>query len=389
VLLSPGIVVASASERAVQRLKYTYTYDLFLPSTSTSISSSSNQLEYQGFFDLAPRATLLVGAAALQSNVASSILLAAPGVGAVGALPSGSSDFLAVTANELLSFDLAPRWRAYEGAAVTEQTPIFGSVSPQTFAPGARVGIERSFMRDAAGLEARVDYSVVDGSVDADGVALGEQRQIITTGMAVWRHDWGRLFTTRVAAGALQLQRLNTDRGFWEPAGSAALVYATPVAVATLAYAHTVTTNPLLGQTLLIDELSLRGAVPLTKNGKVLIAVSAGYQSGQILDENADPAAHVDALIADAGIGWQIAPSVLLGLRYQHIQQISDTRVPTLPLSFVRNAIMLGTTIRFPPEADMPGAYRAPQRVDGTDEIREAVEPAESAVPARPGGSVP
>jgi hypothetical protein len=67
---------------------------------------------------------------------------------------------------------------------------------------------------------------------------------------------------------------------------------------------------------------------------------------------------------------------LLVGVRYQHIQQISDVRAPPLPVSFARNAILLGATVKLPPESDMPHAYRAPLRVDRADEIRDAVEPA-------------
>src|SRR5580704_6726528 len=51
-VLSPGVVLASASDRAIHRLKYTYTYDLFFQQTKAS--TSSNQLEYRAFFDLSP-----------------------------------------------------------------------------------------------------------------------------------------------------------------------------------------------------------------------------------------------------------------------------------------------------------------------------------------------
>jgi hypothetical protein len=385
VLLSPGVVVADASERSVQRLRYTYTYDLFVQ--STNLSTSSNRLEYAGFFDLSRRVGLVVNAAAVQSDLYSTTILTPPGAGAVNALPAGAESFLAATADELMSFDLAPGWRGYEGAAVSEQTPLFDSVAPRTLVVGSRAGVERSFQTDAVGVEARADYSVVDGSLDPDGVALGEQRQIVGTGVALWRRDWGRFFSSRAEAGAVRVQRLNTDRGLWQPVGDATLSYATAVGDAVLAGGHMVTTNLLLGQTLLVDQVTLRGVVPITKKGDVLVSASSGYQRGSILDEDANLAAHVDAVFVDVGIGWQVTPSVLVGLRYQHIEQISDARTPPLPLSFVRNAIMVGTTIRFPPEVDMPRAYRAPQRVDRSDEIRDAVEPAADGASGQPGPS--
>jgi hypothetical protein len=46
--------------------------------------------------------------------------------------------------------------------------------------------------------------------------------------------------------------------------------------------------------------------------------------------------ARVDAILADAGVTWQATNS--LGLRFQHVEQISDAHIPPLLLSFVRNS---------------------------------------------------
>ena len=129
-----------------------------------------------------------------------------------------------------------------------------------------------------------------------------------------------------------------------------------------------------------------RGAIPLTKKGDLFLSSSVGYQRGRLLDQDARLAAHVDAILGDAGLGYQVTDSLLVGVRYQHIQQISDVSRPPLPVSFVRNAVMLGATFKLPPETDMPRPYRAPLRVDRTDEIRDAVEPS-GVVNAHSGGA--
>jgi hypothetical protein len=385
VMLSPGIVMAEALPRLIYRLKYTYTYDLFFE--QTDLSNSSNQLELQAFYDVSPRVAMVVGANVLQSNQYSALILLPPGAGTVNATPAGSENFLSASANELVSVDLAPDLRGYEGVALTEVTPLFSTVAPRTFEPTGRVGVERTFVTDAVGAEARGDYSYVQGALDPDGAPLGDQSQVIGTAVGTWRRDWGRSFASRIEAGALRLQRLNTDKGFWEPTGRATLSYVPAFGDAELSYDHTVTTNPLLGQTLVYDEAWLRGAIPLTKKGELLAAASCGYQSGRLLDENAVFAAHINVLLADVGLGWQATDTFLLGLRYQHIQQISDAQVPPLPLSYVRNTVLLGATFRFPPEREMPRAYRAPERVDRSDEIRDAIQPPQT--PSQPGGVRP
>ena len=112
------------------------------------------------------------------------------------------------------------------------------------------------------------------------------------------------------------------------------------------------------------------------------LAASAGYQTGRLLDENARLATHVSLLLTDVTFGWQTTPWLLLGVRAQHIDQRSDVRVPTLPVSFVQNSIMLGASAKFPPDPDMPAAYRSPRRVDRTDELRTATVPDGQAIAA-------
>ncbi|HLK40239.1 MAG TPA: hypothetical protein VKU41_25985 [Polyangiaceae bacterium] len=387
VLLRPGVVLGAASPRFAQRLKYTYTYDLLL--ASTDASTSSNQLEYQGFFDLSPRMQMVLGGVAVQSNENSAIVLTPPGAGSVNALPPGSGSFLSAAVNELVSFDLASRWRANEAAAFAEQTPLFDTVAPRTFVPSLRADLERSFDAGTIGPEARAEYSAVQGSLAPDGTALGLQQQVIVAGLALWRRDWGQFLTSRAEVGAMRVQRLTTGRGFWGPAGGVSLAYVPATGDAELSYDHRATTNLFLGETLLVDEVRLRGALPLPGARDFVASASVGYQYAKILDENAQPAAHVGVLLADAGLGWELAPTVLLGLRYQHITQASDTRVPPLPLSFVRNTVLLGATFRFPPDREMPPVYRAPLRVDRTDEIRTPAHLPEGATPGESSGPGP
>jgi hypothetical protein len=377
--VSPGLVVAFASRRHIQRLTYTFSYDLvFGP---TTLSRASNQLGYRALFDLSPSWDLVVGASAIQSNSSSAILIAPPGAGAIDAVPTGTGSFLVGTADELLSFSPAIGVRAYQNATVSEQTPIFDTVAPRTFAVGGRLGIERSWEGDAIAAEPRVDYAAITGSLRPDGTPAGEQRQVTAGGVGIWRHDWGRSFASRAEAGALRAQRLNTDSGMWEPIGTAAFAYVTEFGDAEVSYDHALTTNLLLGQFFLVDEARLRGGVPLTKKGEILVGGTTGYQRGRILDENLDEAANVNLILLDVGVGWQTTQSLLLGIRYQHVDQMSDVRTPPLPVSFTRNSIMVGAILRYPPDSEMPRGYRAPQRVDRSDEIRDTTEP------SAPGGS--
>ena len=373
VLLSPGLVLAFSSPRTLQRVGYRYQHDFFLASTTTS--SSTNRLEYLGFFDLSPRVALLLDARVAETNNYSSFTFAPPGTELLAALPPGAGSFLQGSAGETFTFDVAPGWRAWQGGTIVAQTPILGSEGPRTVSPGARLGIERLFPIDAVGIEARTNYTVIADGVRPDGSRAELQRQLVSAGVGIWRHDWGRDFASRVEAGVLRLDRLNTGTGFWSPIGTAALAYVTPYGDAELSYSHTVTMNPVLGQTLLVDEIRLRGGLPLTKDGKFSVATTLAYQKGRLVDEDAELEADVDVVVADVGLGWQATRNLAVGLRYQHIEQRSDTSLPGLPLRFVQNGVMAGAVFKLPPDAEMPRSYRAPRRVDGSDEIRDTARP--------------
>ncbi|HEX2879123.1 MAG TPA: hypothetical protein VHO25_06265 [Polyangiaceae bacterium] len=373
-MLSPGVVLAWQSARLLQRVGYQYEHDFyFADSTSTS---SSHRLEYNGFFDLSRRVALVLGVGVTESNRYAALNVLPPGAGEFTALPAGSQAFLQGRADETLYLDVAQDWRAWQGGSVLYETPILNTDAPQTTGAGARLGVERLFRRDAVGVEARSNYTVVQDAIGLDGLPRETQQQLVAGGVALWRHDWSPFFASSAEAGALRVQRFNTGRGAWYPTGAASLFYTNRLGDAQLSYVHTVVSNALLGQSLLVDEVRLRGGVPLTKRGDVWLATNLGFQYGRLIDENATLAAQVNVYQGDVALGWQTTDILQLGIRYQHIEQVSDATVAPLPLSFVQNSVLAGATVKLPPDREMPRAYRAARRVDGSDEIRDGMAPA-------------
>jgi hypothetical protein len=371
---SPRLVLALDSARATQRVVYRYEYDLFF--SQSNASSSTNQLDYRALFELSESTTLTVGSGASETNRYAAVAFAAPGSGVVTALPAGAGAFLQGGADETLSFDLAVGWRAWQGAAVLATTPILGTQAPRTTELTGRAGVERSFLRDSAGFEARSDYTVVHDSVRSDGTPAGVQELLVVNGAGQWRRDIGRYLTSRVEAGAARVQRLEAGRGFWSPVALTALSFADVSGDAQLSYAHNVSSNALLGQSLLSDEIRMRGALSLGAHDLIQLAATAGYQRGRLIDEDATLAAHVNVAMLDVMLGWQATQHLQLALRYQHIDQRSDASTPSLPVSFIQNSVLLGAIVKFPAERDMPRAYRAPERVDRADELRDGLSPA-------------
>jgi hypothetical protein len=275
---------------------------------------------------------------------------------------------------------MAPGWRGWEGVTFSAQTPLFGTEAPTTISPRLRLGAERAFRFNALGAEARAEYTTITEGVDFEGQPTGQQRQLLTTAVATYRHDFGYLFTGSAEAGVMRVDRLNTGKGQFYPTGAAALDYSTETGAAELSYRHTVTTNALLGQWSLMDEVRLHGGVPLTKKGELFCAANAGYQRGRLLDPELDDAIALEIWLADVSFGYRANDFLTLALRYQHVDQYSskDPPVRGLPVSYYRNDVMIGATVVFPPERKMPRPYRAPTRVDGTDEQRGEPVPQET-----------
>lgn len=381
-VLRPGLVLGLLSARSVQRLAYSFDYDLYVARNATD--SASNRLEYRGFFDLAPGVNAVIGAAAAESDSYGALTFAPPAAGVVPFLSSATTKLFQGSVDEQISDDFTVGWRGYEGVGFVYGTPISGD-APTTLSPNARLGGEYNWTGNAVGAEVRADYNVVKNGILADGTRVTLQRELVSRAVAVYRRDLGRYFTSRLEAGIARLDRLETHKDLWYPTGQAALDYTDTYGNASLTYRRAITTNILLGQSYLSDEVRLRGAVPLDQKGTFSVGASAGYQTGRLLDEDARLATHVSLLLLDATFGWQTTPWLLLGVRAQHIDQRSEVRVITLPVSFVQNNLIFGAAVKFPPDPEMPAAYRAPQRVDRTDEIRTGTLPDPQAVAAPSG----
>ena len=373
VVLRPGLVLGFASRRSLQQFTYTFDYDLFFArATSTS---TANRLEYRGFFDISPSVNALIGAAATESDSYAALTLAPPASGLLPLLPAGRSRVLDLSADEGVSFDVSPGVRTFEAVGVRAGTPLFGGDVPKTLVPSAKLGAEYAWTADALGAEARGAYATVWNAVRRDGSRLRRARELTLGGVATYRHDLGRFFTSGLEGGAFRVTRLESNESRWYPTAAARLDYADINGSAELSYAHSLATSVLLGQTLLSDEVRLRGALPLDKSGEFSLAASSGYQRGRLLDEDARLATRLSVLMLDVTLGWQLQPWLMVGVRGQHLDQRSGARVSGLPGSFVQNTVLLGAALRFPPDREMAARYRAPQRVDRGDAVRGASEP--------------
>jgi len=368
-IVSPGAVLSWASPSTIHRISFTHSASVFF--SESGANTSSNRLDYLAFLDLSPRVSLLLGGSAVQSAPHTDRSLNEASTSELRAMLPRTDMYLVTSADALLSEDVSRDWRAWQGGGVSVGVPLSRSAAASTVEARNHLGVERSFVLDALGAEMSSAYSSVTNGVAADGSSVGVQRQIVGAAVAIWRRDLGRDFSSRFEAGVMRVQRLSSGRGLTHPRGGASVAYAVEDGEAELAYAHRVTTNIVLGQSLLVDEVRLRGALPLADQRKLLLGASSGYQRGRLIEEDASLAARVDVVFSDVALTWQVAESLGLALRYQYTQQTSDTRSPALPLSFTRNTVMLTLAVKLPPDRELPRPYRSPRRVDRSDEVRE------------------
>ncbi len=366
-VLSPGIVYAVEERDRAFRLGYRYTANLYFEHSETN--AFANMLDWESFWILSSRTRLLLAASVTQSHFHSAGTLASSSATALNAIFPGTSPFIMGRAAQTLTLRPWNHWRLMQAAAANVLTPVFADTeAATTLVASNRFGADYFFRHDALGAEIGAEYARVSGRVDPTGFTPGDtQSQIISRALARWRSDWGRHFFSHLDAGPVHVYLLERNRHFWNPAGTASLGYTRREGDLSLTYRRDARTSLFLGQTFLINEVTLRGALPLSEDPEVDFATSAGYQRGRLIDANGDLATPIRVWLADVSLSWLALDHLRLGLRYQHAQQETDATRPPLPLSYVRNTVMATASFYYPPEREMPRRYRPPLRVDAED----------------------
>lgn len=383
-ILSPSLILARLTPSDNQRLSYTFAANLFLDQYEAT--SFSNRLEWLGHFTTSERTELLLGAGITQDQPYTSPTLADAATQTLRATLPTTDSYVLVRADEVFTVEPGRFWRLWQGAAAGLQTPVDPDLVgdlPTTYELGGRLGAERTIGHDdAVGVEVRSRYTLINDAVGEGGVVLGDLAQVINEYVGIWRHDWSRYVSSRLEAGAVHVIPIARDGELLQPAGAASLGYFRDEGRVELGYTHTVRTNMILGQLILVDEVALRGTIPVDEDDKVWLSSSVGYQKGRLIGPDGELETEVDVILGDVGAVWSITDHVGVGLRYQHINQRSDTDVPPLPLSYDRNTVMGTVTLRWPPDDEMPRRYREPSRVDQRDELL-ADEPDQAPIPGR------
>lgn len=376
--LSPGAALTTGSPRFIQRLSYTFTADLF--TTHPDGDSYSNSLNWAGLADPSRTTHLLVVAQSQQGRISTFNLQLPAAAGQATVLANGTAvNFFSQFVSETLTWDITPKWRAWESAAFRAFIPIDRGQLADTYTASGELGSERLFTVDGVGLVARTEYINYRSPRGPKGmITLPDQEQLLTSLVARWRRDWSTSWSSEVNLGLVEAEPLHLPgaKRVWQPTGMLALRYTRDTASAELRYAHDVLANPLAGSSFLYDNVSLRGTVPLPAKWRLFLGATATYQHAQALSLTgglSDTHAHV--VLLDCSLTWQALPELGVFARYSFFDQLAHNAplspmgpaATTLP-DLMRNTVLLGVSVSYPATMAVRVPTRSATRVDRSDE---------------------
>jgi hypothetical protein len=289
---------------------------------------------------------------------------------------NNGTNYFSQTLTESFEATPSPAWHVGQGVDFSAFVPIDRGRLPDTYSVGANAGVDRTFRSDAIGMALRANFVQFMVPRDTTDVPIGfDSRQVLTTLVGRWRHDWSKSWNSEAALGVISIVGVSANpaastQTAWEPSALAALRWVDEVGSAELRYAHTAAPNTLAGNTLAADEAALQAGVPLLR-AKLFLGATVAYQHARIvplapevLPESAD------LVIADVTIAWQPLPELRVFARYAFFDQFGTppmgTTTSLLP-DLTRNTVLIGAEVIYPALAALRAPSRSASRVDESD----------------------
>lgn len=383
--LRPGLVGSFATPRTTSRIRIEQSTTMFAGHAEATAYTAG--VDAATFVALSRRATIAARLAVAQGRANTLAPLGTAAQTRLGVGRSGAVTYLAPTAGFSWSLEATPTWRVGQSLEGGAFTPIAGSTGVSTGQVDLRSSIDRVFVRDAVGAEARVGFAASDARL-ATGGELGAQAIAALVGR--WRHDWGRRWSSQIDAGWVAADGLRGgSRAVSGPGGLAALRYTHEGGAADLSYTRTITPSLPIGQLLQGDAITAQGALPLDGASKLVMAASCGVQRNRVIDTvRGDLAGRIDVVLVDVALLYSPTAALALGARYQRFEQlgdVADARLGQLPFS--RDIVGLTVGVAWPPLPSLAAPIALPMRVDRADGPRSSTP--EVNVDAAPAGGEP
>jgi hypothetical protein len=368
--ISPQLVLSYGGARTVQRFSYVFSANLY--TTHSEANTYSHHVDWSGYFEPTARTTLLTGIDVSGGQFNAFQLQKPADQAMLAPLPQGGFGYLAASGSETLTYLPDPRWRYFETLGIAGFGPIASQSAVTSYTFGLTLGAQRSFTFDALSADLRSTYALF-GDPPAGGNSLVGSDQILETAAAHWRHDLRFSWSTELWAGAsLVFLADDPSRYGYQLSGGASLRYASTEGQAELAYARQAVPNVLVAQAFFVDEVSLRGSLPLGRTN-LLASAGLGYQHGSLINLGSGRESNtIDVYLADAQLAWHPQPWPLgLAVRYQRFQQSAEAPPGMMGAapSLTRNVVLLSVSASWPNGAAPVLPYRSPIRVDRSDEV--------------------
>lgn len=391
--LRPGIVYSSDSPRFLQELVADVDLlDYAIHSNEPTVTLHGG---WQGLILTGPRSQMNLTANASTAKVYALGSGTSPEQTIVAVTPGGAVDVYQSDASENYSWVASRESRIEQGifGRWTGTDDPNAKATTNSLEAGVSLGYERDFHHDS--LELRTGASVLRLEYKAPAGAVPGSRldhQLNPNASVVWRHDFGKRWSTNVDGGLVYVNPYGTDPynpmdttnkpGLF-PVFGALLAYTEVWGRATLSARRSVAPNLLIAENTVDDSVIAQLALPLPwlNNGASMRSpalvglASIGAERAQLLDPTSSQLeGEFYAGRLDAGVSWTPHPGQTYGLRYQlvyqHASTVASMLVPVAP-SYFQNTVFFTFSLRYPDDV----TRRLPRHTDAVRADRKDLTP--------------
>jgi len=354
--IAPTLVYVRDNRTSVHQVSYTFNAQLYFDQSEAN--SYTNTLGWQAEYLLSRISRMRLSATALQGQT-NNFAVASPGV-QVEAQRAGGTQFLFLIGGQGYSRDFSRFWRFDEQTNFRTFIPLEGGSADQ-FDVENILTWERVYQRSAIVPQYRNQYFFALGE--------GQQHQFLTGPQLSYRRDFLQSWNYELTAGLIGVTSpTNFDAtGITiEPVGQAELRFRRLRSEATLNISHDAQSNIQVGEFFISDSVNLGGNYTLLRDPQVIIRGLVGASRARdisVIDNSIGSSSTI--FLADAGIAWQVRPSLELGARYVFQKQNADPNSSLL--SFTSNTGLITLTGVYPAGPIRQANLRRSVRVDGTD----------------------
>jgi hypothetical protein len=358
--LRPAITFQGGSPRVTWRAGYTFSANINPNDGTTAYSSSANAALVS---ELSPAALLTFTAAISQGGTAFQLSGGAAQDGQPQIRAQGNPALVTGTLGEALTWQLGRQLALRHNLNATVSAPQ-DALAERNSALSATLGLERLFTRDAVGLDLHLGIAWLQ----VPQAAMTTYASVTNTLLGRWNRDFSPAWNALVTAG---VEQVFTDTGSrplaFLPTGSVAARYTAGATVTALEVSHGSATNLSVGAVSLADRITARGVILLDERSLRTLSFSAGLLHNEPIGDVAPAvvAATGNALQLDAGFATQLAPKILLAVRYSAAYQFGQDGGLGSTLAHV---FMVGVTASYSnstrPRRALPSRG---DRVDGSD----------------------